>query len=73
MLCFPHPPCTSMLRPVAQVTRLCVCIAFGDAQVDLALAADKKEIGLLPIVAAESKRQVQQPSRIALVPQTQRS
>ena len=62
-----------MLRPVAQVTRLCVCIAFGDAQVDLALAADRKEIGLLPIVAAESKRQVQQPSRIALVPQTQRS
>ena len=47
------------MRPVAQVTRLCVCIAFGDAQVDLALAADRKEIGLLPIVAADSREQVQ--------------
>ena len=34
--------------------------------------AQKKGLGLLPIVAAERERQVQQPSRIAPVPQTQR-
>ena len=59
-----------MLRPVAQVTRLCVCIAFGDAQVDLALAEIQKGSSL-PSIAKRDKRQVQQPSRIALVPQTQ--
>ena len=64
--------CTSMLRPVAQVTRLCVCIAFGDAQVDLALAEIEKGSSL-PSTEKSCKRQVQQPSRIALVPQTQRS
>ena len=37
-------------------------IAFGDPQVDLALAVERKEIRLLPIVAAESQRQVQRQS-----------
>ena len=32
---------------------------FGDAQVDLAFAVDRKEIGLLPVVAADSREQVQ--------------
>ena len=50
-----------MLRPVAQVTRLCVCIAFGDAQVDLALAEIEKGSSL-PSIEKRAQRQVQRQS-----------